>query len=69
MAVPFYIGAYFAVDMFIENLNRKDSEDYSGAVASGFICADGIWTIPSAILSILRINPPICMYVGPSTCN
>ncbi|KHN13497.1 Putative metal-nicotianamine transporter YSL6 [Glycine soja] len=75
MAVPFYIGAYFAVDMFVgtvilfvwERLNRKDAEDYAGAVASGLICGDGIWTIPSAILSILRIDPPICMYFGPST--
>lgn len=74
MAVPFYIGAYFAVDMFIgtvilfvwERLNKKDAEDYAGAVASGLICGDGIWTIPSAILSILRIDPPICMYFGPS---
>ncbi|KAG4940433.1 hypothetical protein AAZX31_16G050700 [Glycine max] len=75
MAVPFYIGAYFAVDMFVgtvilfvwERLNRKDAEDYAGAVASGLICGDGIWTIPSAILSIMRIDPPICMYFGPST--
>ncbi|CAJ1788490.1 unnamed protein product [Sphenostylis stenocarpa] len=74
MAVSFYIGAYFAVDMFVgtvilfvwERLNRKDAEDYAGAVASGLICGDGIWTIPSAILSILRIDPPICMYFGPS---
>lgn len=74
MAVPFYIGAYFAIDMFVgtvilfiwERLNRKDAEDYAGAVASGLICGDGIWTVPSAILSILRINPPICMYFGPS---
>ncbi|XVF16167.1 hypothetical protein REPUB_Repub10bG0008200 [Reevesia pubescens] len=74
MAIPFYIGAYFAIDMFVgtvilfiwERINRKDSEDYSGAVASGLICGDGIWTIPSAILSIFRINPPICMYFGPS---
>ncbi|PON95406.1 Oligopeptide transporter [Trema orientale] len=75
MAVPFYIGAYFAIDMFVgtvilfvwERLNRKDSEDYAGAVASGLICGDGIWTVPSAILSIFRINPPICMYFGPSS--
>lgn len=74
MAVPFYIGAYFAIDMFIgtvilfvwEQINRQDSEDFAGAVASGLICGDGIWTIPSAILSIFRINPPICMYFGPS---
>ncbi|KDP41791.1 hypothetical protein JCGZ_26809 [Jatropha curcas] len=75
LAIPFYIGAYFAVDMFIgtvilyiwERINRKDAEDYAGAVASGLICGDGIWTIPSAILSIFRINPPICMYFGPSS--
>lgn len=74
MAVPFYIGAYFAIDMFVgtiilfvwEKLNRKESEDFAGAVASGLICGDGIWTVPSAILSIFRINPPICMYFGPA---
>ncbi|XP_075515234.1 putative metal-nicotianamine transporter YSL6 [Primulina tabacum] len=74
MAIPFYIGAYFAIDMFVgtvilfvwERINKKDAEDYAGAVASGLICGDGIWTIPSAILSILRINPPICMYFRPS---
>lgn len=74
MAVPFYIGAYFAIDMFIgtvilfvwERINKKDAEDYAGAVASGLICGDGIWTIPSAILSILKVDPPICMYFGPA---
>ncbi|CAH9113541.1 unnamed protein product [Cuscuta europaea] len=74
MAVPFYIGAYFAIDMFVgtvilfvwERINRKDAEDYAGAVASGLICGDGIWTVPSALLSIFKIDPPICMYFGPS---
>lgn len=74
MAVPFYIGAYFTIDMFVgtvilfawEQINKKGAEDYAGAVASGLICGDGIWSIPSAILSILRINPPICMSFGPS---
>ncbi|KAF6161530.1 hypothetical protein GIB67_009409 [Kingdonia uniflora] len=74
MAIPFYIGAYFAIDMFVgtvilfvwEKINRKEAENYAGAVASGLICGDGIWTIPSAVLSIFRVNPPICMYFGPS---
>nr|XP_043617878.1 probable metal-nicotianamine transporter YSL6 [Erigeron canadensis] len=77
MAVPFYIGAYFAIDMFMgtvilfiwERINKKDSEDYAGAVASGLICGDGIWTIPSAILSLLKVEPPICMSFGPSIRN
>ncbi|KAG6524612.1 probable metal-nicotianamine transporter YSL6 [Zingiber officinale] len=75
MAVPFYIGAYFAIDMFVgtvivfvwERLNEKEAEDYAGAVASGLICGDGIWTVPSAILSIFRIDPPICMNFAPSS--
>ncbi|XP_078156437.1 putative metal-nicotianamine transporter YSL6 [Carex rostrata] len=74
MAVPFYIGAYFAIDMFVgtvilfvwEKLNKKEADEYAGAVASGLICGDGIWTVPSAILSIFRIDPPICMYFKPS---
>ncbi|CAN6472530.1 unnamed protein product [Victoria cruziana] len=72
--IPFYIGAYFAIDMFVgtvilyvwERMNRKDAEVYAGALASGLVCGDGIWTIPSAILSIFRINPLICMSFGPS---
>ncbi|KAI3839411.1 hypothetical protein MKX03_016089 [Papaver bracteatum] len=74
MAIPFYIGAYFAIDMFVgtvilfvwERVNRKSSEDFAGAVASGLICGDGIWTVPSAILSIFKVNPPICMSFGPT---
>ncbi|CAN1307084.1 Probable metal-nicotianamine transporter YSL6 [Linum perenne] len=69
MAVPFYIGAYFAVDMFVgtvilfvwERVDRKGSEEFSGAVASGLICGDGVWTVPSAVLSLLRVDPPFCM--------
>ncbi|KAF6999127.1 hypothetical protein CFC21_015196 [Triticum aestivum] len=74
MAVSFYIGAYFAIDIFIgtvilfvwEMVNRKESEEFAGAVASGLICGDGIWSVPSAILSIMRIDPPMCMYFKPS---
>ncbi|KAG8064312.1 hypothetical protein GUJ93_ZPchr0004g39261 [Zizania palustris] len=75
MAVPFYVGAYFGVDMFIgtlilfswQKMNRRDADDYAVAVASGLICGDGIWSIPSAVLSILRIDPPICMSFRPSS--
>ncbi|KAM0887302.1 hypothetical protein ACQ4PT_029117 [Festuca glaucescens] len=74
MAIPFYFGAYFAVDMIVgtvilfvwERVNRKDSQDFAAAIASGLICGDGIWSVPSAILSILRIDPPVCMYFKPS---
>ncbi|CAN6234812.1 unnamed protein product [Urochloa humidicola] len=77
MATPFYIGAYFGVDMFIgtvilfawQKLNREEADGYAVAVASGLICGDGIWSIPSAVLSILGINPPICMSFKPSSAS
>ncbi|TVU14062.1 hypothetical protein EJB05_37508, partial [Eragrostis curvula] len=75
MAIPFYLGAYFAIDMFVgtvilfiwERVNEEECRDFKDAVASGLICGDGIWSVPSALLSILRIDPPICMYFKPSS--
>ncbi|XP_066347469.1 probable metal-nicotianamine transporter YSL5 [Miscanthus floridulus] len=75
MAAPFYVGAYFGVDMFIgtvilyvwQKLNREEADGYAVAVASGLICGDGIWSIPSALLSILGVVPPICMSFKPSS--
>ncbi|KAG6550002.1 hypothetical protein Mapa_008514 [Marchantia paleacea] len=69
MAIPFYIGAYFAIDMFIgtcivffwERSNRKKADTFAAAVASGLICGDGLWTIPTAILNFAKVDPPICM--------
>ncbi|KAJ7550580.1 hypothetical protein O6H91_07G107400 [Diphasiastrum complanatum] len=69
MAIPFYIGAYFAIDMLVgtvvvflwQRVNRKRSEIYVPAVASGFICGDGVWSVPAAILALAKVSPPICM--------
>ncbi|KAF2933715.1 probable metal-nicotianamine transporter YSL5 [Oryza sativa Japonica Group] len=77
MAVPFYIGAYFGVDMFIgtlilfawQKIDRREADDYAVAVASGLICGDGVWSIPSAVLSILGVDPPICMSFRPSSAS
>jgi OPT family oligopeptide transporter len=70
MAIPFYIGGYFAIDMFVgtlirfgyERLNRAKSDMMSPAIAAGLICGDGVWTVPSAILALSKVNPPLCMY-------
>ena len=69
MAIPFYIGAYFTIDMCIGSLivyvwerrNKIDADMYVAAMASGLISGDGVWTIPSAVLSLCNVNPPICM--------
>ncbi|KAL5749293.1 hypothetical protein ACOSP7_023896 [Xanthoceras sorbifolium] len=69
MAIPFYLGPYFAIDMCVgslilfvwEKTNKEKAEAFGPAVASGLICGDGIWTLPSSILALAGVQPPICM--------
>ena len=69
MAIPFYIGANFTIDVFIgsmivyvwESRNKIHVGKYVVALAAGLISGDGVWTIPSAVLSLCNVNPPICM--------
>ncbi|GJR83511.1 probable metal-nicotianamine transporter YSL7, partial [Tanacetum coccineum] len=69
MAIPFYIGSYFAVDMCIGSLilfiwekrNKAEAAAFGPAVASGLICGEGLWSVPKSILAIAKIYPPICM--------
>ncbi|CAD6263003.1 unnamed protein product [Miscanthus lutarioriparius] len=67
--IPFYIGSYFAIDMFVgtvilfawQMINRAKADAFGPAVASGLICGDGIWTLPQSILALAKVKPPICM--------
>ncbi|XP_048138145.1 metal-nicotianamine transporter YSL3 isoform X2 [Rhodamnia argentea] len=69
MAVPFLVGANFAIDMCMGSLivflwHKVKSNNAAlmvPAVASGLICGDGLWILPSAILALAKIHPPICM--------
>ncbi|XP_057511054.1 metal-nicotianamine transporter YSL1-like [Actinidia eriantha] len=69
MAVPFLVGAYFAIDLCVgslivfvwHKLNSKKAEQMVPVVASGLICGEGLWTLPASVLSLAKINPPICM--------
>ncbi|XVE90574.1 hypothetical protein DITRI_Ditri20bG0089000 [Diplodiscus trichospermus] len=69
MAIPFYIGPYFTIDMCVgslilfvwEKINKAKADAFGPAVASGLICGDGIWTLPSSILALAGVKPPICM--------
>ncbi|XP_061948540.1 probable metal-nicotianamine transporter YSL7 [Populus nigra] len=69
MAIPFYIGTYFAIDMCVgslilfiwERIDKAKADAFGPAVASGLICGDGIWTLPSSILALAGVKPPICM--------
>ncbi|KAK3143379.1 hypothetical protein QOZ80_4AG0299620 [Eleusine coracana subsp. coracana] len=69
MAIPFYLGPYFGIDMCIGSLirftwDRLDparAKAFAPPVASGLICGDGIWTLPQSVLALAGIKPPICM--------
>ncbi|CAL5068990.1 unnamed protein product [Urochloa decumbens] len=68
-AIPFYLGPYFAIDMFLGSVilffwewkNKAKAESFGPAVASGLMCGDGLWALPQAVLSLANVNPPICM--------
>ncbi|KAJ4785202.1 YELLOW STRIPE like 3 [Rhynchospora pubera] len=69
MAIPFYLGSYFAFDMCIgsmilfvwERIDKAKANSFGPAVASGLICGDGIWTLPQSVLALAQVRPPICM--------
>ncbi|KAK9028353.1 hypothetical protein V6N11_068160 [Hibiscus sabdariffa] len=69
MAVPFLFGAYFAIDMCVgslvvfawHRLNGEKAGLMVPAVASGLMCGDGLWLLPSSILALFKVHPPICM--------
>ncbi|XVE66331.1 hypothetical protein DITRI_Ditri08aG0071500 [Diplodiscus trichospermus] len=77
MAIPFYLGGYFAIDMCVGSLilfiwerrNKQRATDFAPAVASGLICGDSLWSVPAAILALLNITPPICMKFLSATVN
>lgn len=69
MAVPFLIGGYFAIDMCMgtlivfvwQKIRPLKAELMIPAVASGLICGEGLWILPSSVLALAKIKPPICM--------
>ncbi|KAI3941366.1 hypothetical protein MKW98_011863 [Papaver atlanticum] len=69
MAVPFLNGASFAIDMCVgslvvfvwHKLDKKKATLLIPAVASGLICGDGLWILPSSVLALAKLKPPMCM--------
>lgn len=78
MAISFYLGGNFAIDMCVGSLivlvwrkkMKQTANDFVPAVASGLICGESLWGIPSAVLSLAGLKPPICMkFLSASTNN
>ncbi|MCL7024999.1 hypothetical protein MKW94_004145 [Papaver nudicaule] len=77
MAVPFFQGGYFVIDMCLGSLykfwrerkNKAEADAFVPAVASGMICGDSLWGIPASILSLANVGPPMCMKFLPAATN
>ncbi|URD78212.1 OPT oligopeptide transporter protein [Musa troglodytarum] len=62
MAIPFYIGASFAIDMCVGSvilyvwtkMNKGKASAFGPAVASGLICGDGMWGVPQGVLALAQ---------------
>ncbi|KAL2533032.1 putative metal-nicotianamine transporter YSL7 [Abeliophyllum distichum] len=69
MAIPFILGSYFTTDKCIgspipliwQKKNKAVANAFAPAVASSLFCGDGIWALPSSILALAGLKPPICM--------
>ncbi|KAL3502237.1 hypothetical protein ACH5RR_036686 [Cinchona calisaya] len=75
IAIPFYLGGYFAIDMCLGSLilfiwewkKKQQAKDFAPAVASGLICGESLWSVPAAILALAGVNAPICMKFVPGS--
>jgi hypothetical protein len=67
--IPFYIGANNALNFWLGSLinhfwkrvGPATFEEFSSVVGSGLLVGSGIFAIPSAVLSLAGVLPPMCM--------
>ena len=71
LGIPAFIGAYFTMDMTIgavilviwRYFAPADALISAPLVASALIAGDGVWSVPSAILALAKVRPPMCAQV------
>ncbi|CAK9169320.1 unnamed protein product [Ilex paraguariensis] len=69
MALPFFVGTYFAIDMCVgslvvfvwHKLKNNKADLMIPPVASGLICGEGLWILPASVLALAKVTPPMCM--------
>lgn len=69
MAFSFYIGANNAIDFWVGSLIMlvwewrltQTALQLGPLVGAGLIVGDGLWAIPSALLAIGGVSPPLCL--------
>uniref|UniRef100_A0ACD5U6Y2 Uncharacterized protein n=1 Tax=Avena sativa TaxID=4498 RepID=A0ACD5U6Y2_AVESA len=68
-ALPFFIGSAVAIDMCIGSavvyiwmkMNSQSAAILTSAVAAGLICGEGLFALPSALLTLFSVEAPMCM--------
>ncbi|XBI85029.1 hypothetical protein VPH35_093231 [Triticum aestivum] len=69
VALPFFAGPDFPIDMCLgtavmylwTKMNKRSATLLSSAVAAGLICGEGLFALPSVVLTTFSIQPPMCM--------
>ena len=67
--LTFYLGPNYAVSMCMgsaikwvwERRNPASADELLVPTAAGLIIGDGLWAVPSAMLAMAKVRPPICM--------
>lgn len=69
IAFPFFIPASNALDFWLGSMivtiwewkSPASAAQFAPLAGAGLLVGDGLWAIPSAILSIANVSPPMCM--------
>ncbi len=67
--LTFYLGPSYAVMMCTgaavkwvwERRAPEDADTFLVPAAAGLIIGDGLWSVPSAVLAMAKVRPPVCM--------
>jgi len=65
-------SGFFTIDMTIgavilgiwQYFNAADALVTAPLVASALIAGDGVWSVPSAVLALAKVSPPMCAAVS-----
>lgn len=74
MALPFFSGPFIPIPMAVGSavlymwtkIDSQSAELLSSTVAAGLMSGDGLFALPAALLTMKKVQPPICMKFLPS---
>jgi len=67
--LTFYLGPNYAVTMCVgaavkwvwERRAPEHADTFLVPAAAGLIIGDGLWSVPSAVMAMAKVRPPVCM--------